>query len=159
MKEDFLKSLGYIGFTARIKRISDILIYSAREHYKNINIGIEPNWHLIFLLLKKEEQLTVTEIANRLQFSHPAVIKIVKKMKERGYLERFTDSKDSRKQCIRLSKKAIQELPIFEAEWQNIKVVINELVDDDFLIQLNQLEQKLNDKSFTERYREQITKQ
>ena len=157
MKVDFLKGLGYVGFTARIKRISDLLIYSAREHYNSINIGIEPNWHLIFLLLKEEEQLTVTEIANRLQFSHPAIIKIVKKMKEKGYLERFTDSKDSRKQCIRLSGKAIHELPKFEAEWQNIQLVIRGLVDDDFLERLNQLDQKLKDKSFQERYKDQIS--
>lgn len=154
MPEDFLLELGHIGFTARIKRISDLLIYSAREHYKSINIGIEPNWHLIFLLLKKEDQLTVTEIAHRLQFSHPAVIKIVKKMKESGYLESITDTQDSRKRFIRLSKYAIQKLPVFETEWENIQIVIKELVDDDFLMRVNLLEQKLNDKSFIERYKE-----
>ncbi|MDA3955071.1 MAG: MarR family transcriptional regulator [Bacteroidales bacterium] len=156
MNEDFLKELGHIGFTARIKRISDKLIYSAREHYRTLNLNVEPNWHVLFLLLKKEKQLTVTEIANQLQFSHPAVIKIVNKMKEKGYVVSYTDSKDNRKQFIQLSKKAIKELPRFETEWLNIQTVLEKIVDDDFLKNLNQLEKKLNDKSFVERYKEQI---
>ena len=74
MKDDFLQELVFVGFTARMKRISDSLMYDARKIYEDLDIGIEPNWHLIFLLLKKEEQLTVTEIAQKLGFSHPVVM-------------------------------------------------------------------------------------
>lgn len=158
MQEDFLDGLGHLGFTARFKRISDTLVYSAREHYKRINIGIEPNWHLIFLLLKKEEQLTVTDISQRLGFSHPAVIKITKGMKDRGYIESSVGPKDQRKQFLRLSEKALRELPGFEKEWANILKVIEEFVDDELLQTLHRLEQQLNEKSFTSRYAEKYGK-
>ncbi|WP_430965540.1 GNAT family N-acetyltransferase [Spongiimicrobium sp. 2-473A-2-J] len=159
MQEDFLDDLGDLGFTARFKRISDTLVYSAREHYKQINIGIEPNWHLIFLLLKKEGQLTVTDISQRLRFSHPAVIKITKQMKQGGYLESLVDPKDRRKQFLSLSKKALRELPGFEEEWANILGVIRGFVDDALLQGLYRLEQNLNEKSFTSRYAERYGKQ
>ncbi|NER13577.1 GNAT family N-acetyltransferase [Leptobacterium flavescens] len=154
MKNDFINELGHIGFTARMKRISDLLLYSAIDHYKQSGLGIEPNWHLIFLILKEEKALTVTEIAARLRFSHPAIIKIVRKMEEEGFLERSTDASDSRKQLISLSKKAIRKMPVFEKEWSDIEIVIKELISDDFLADLDRLEQKLGEKNFSERYRQ-----
>ncbi|WP_411029072.1 MarR family winged helix-turn-helix transcriptional regulator [Spongiimicrobium sp. 3-5] len=157
MENDFLNGLGFIGFTARIKRISDTLMYSAIEHYKNIDIGIEPNWHLVFLLLKQERKLTVTAIAEQLQFSHPGVIKIVNKMKEAGYLTSITDTQDARKQLIQLSDKALKELPKFEKEWNNIQLIIKEFVDLDMLYKLNGLEKDLKDISFVERYQRKFT--
>lgn len=152
MKKDFLAELNHIGFTARIKRLSDSLLYSSIKHYKNIELDVEPNWHLILLLLKKEHQLTVTDFAHHLQFSHPAIVKIVKKMKERGYLRSATNTNDTRKQFLQLSDKAIKELPKFEIEWNRIQTIVKEFVDDDFLQKLGQVEQKLNDMNFSERY-------
>lgn len=155
MKEDFLKELEFVGFTARIKRISDSLMYDARKVYEDLGIGIEPNWHLIFLLLKKENQLTVTQIAQKLQFSHPAIIKITKKMKEKGYLVRITDANDSRKQLLQLSEKGLKELPLFEKEWDKIERIIKEFVDQDFLDKLQGIEEKLNESGLFDRYKKE----
>lgn len=155
MKEDFLKELEFVGFTARIKRISDSFMYDARKVYEDLGIGIEPNWHLIFLLLKKENQLTVTQIAQKLQFSHPAIIKITKKMKEKGYLVRIADTKDSRKQLLQLSEKGLKELPLFEKEWDKIERIIKEFVDQDFLDKLQGIEEKLNESGLFDRYKKE----
>lgn len=151
MQDDFLQSLEFVGFTARIKRISDGLLYDARNVYKEIDFDIEPNWHLIFLLLKKEGELTVTQIAQKLKFSHPAVVKIVKKMKERGYVLSGADEHDSRKQLLKLSPKSLHELPRFEREWDQIQEVIQEFVDVDFLQKLAEMEKKLEEKGLFQR--------
>ncbi len=155
MKDDFLQELVFVGFTARMKRISDSLMYDARKIYEDLDIGIEPNWHLIFLLLKKEEQLTVTEIAQKLGFSHPAIIKIIKKMKEAGYIESITDIKDSRRQLLQLSEKSIKDLPIFEKEWTAIEKNIEDIVDKAFLQKLSEVEEKLQNGGLFERYKNQ----
>jgi DNA-binding MarR family transcriptional regulator len=148
---DYLKELEYTGITARIKRISDTLMHDARRVYEYLDLSIEPNWHLVFLLLKKESQLSVTEISHKLKFSHPAVINIIKKMKSRGYLISNTDAKDSRKQIIQLSKKAYQELPKFEKEWNDIQVVVGDIFNKEFLQKLSEVESKMADGSLLER--------
>lgn len=153
MKDDFLKELQFVGFTARMKRISDSLMYDARKIYEDLNIGIEPNWHLIFLLLKTEGQLTVTEIAQKLGFSHPAIIKIIKKMKEKGYIESITDRNDSRKQLLQLSEKSIKELPLFEKEWRAIEQIIEDIVDLEFLQKLSDVEERLQEAGLFNRYK------
>ncbi len=154
MKADFLKELKTAGYTARIKRISDSIIYDSRKVYAEIKLDIEPNWHLIFLLLKQEKKLTVTQISDALGFSHPAIIKIVDKMKSRGYLVSKTDSKDSRKQLIQLSKKAIKALPKFEKEWSKMKEVLDTIIDKELAILLDKLESRLQQKSLFQTYKD-----
>ncbi len=154
MKNDFIAELGYIGFTARIKRISDLLMYSAINHYRSSNIGIEPNWHLVLLLLSKEGSQTVTQIAERLYLSHPAIIKIIKKMKESGLVESTTHQKDGRKQLISLSEKAVRLLPVYQQEWATIERVLLQMVDEELLDKLDAFEKNFRAKSFSERYHE-----
>ncbi|MGX1929275.1 GNAT family N-acetyltransferase [Flagellimonas sp. 2504JD4-2] len=158
MLNDFLPELRHLGFTARIKRLNEKIVSSTFSHYFNQGLNLEPNWHVIFLLLKEKGELTVTEISNALGFSHPAMIKITRKMKHEGYLETHKDTLDGRKTLIQLSNKGRKALPIFEKEWLRIQEVLQEFVDDDFLEKLTALEQKLHDQSFAERYQNRYGK-
>ena len=105
-KEDFVGQLGFLSMAARMKRLSDHIMHSARQFYKEEGIDIEPNWYLVFLLLKEHECLSITEIAEALQFSHPSVITMVRKMHKNGYLRCTTDPADTRRQLVKLSPKA-----------------------------------------------------
>jgi len=151
MNNDFIRELAFKGFTARVKRLSDQLLYDARKLYEEINIGIEPNWHLVFLLLKKEKELTVTEIAQQLGFSHPAIIKIIKKMKEQGFVQSTLDTKDNRRQPIQLTDKGINNLPALEEKWEVIQDVVTELIGNEFLENFNDLETALKERNLYQR--------
>ncbi|WP_431121915.1 GNAT family N-acetyltransferase [Flagellimonas flava] len=152
MEPDFLQELKHLGFTARIKRLNESIVASTLDHYASLNLVLEPNWHVIFLLLKQRDTLTVTEMAQTLGFSHPAMIKTTRKMKEQGYLEHQKDALDQRKILIRLSKKGKRLLPKFEKEWNRIQEVLQEVVDDTLLKKLDTLEHNLKELSFSERY-------
>ena len=65
MKEDFVAALGYLTLSVRLKRISDTMVHSGRDMYKSLNLDIEPNWFLVFKLLKKYKSLSVTESSLR----------------------------------------------------------------------------------------------
>ncbi|WP_299121310.1 MarR family transcriptional regulator [uncultured Tenacibaculum sp.] len=152
MEKDFLTTLDYSGIIARVKRFSDSIIYDVRKIYDNSEFDIEPNWHLYFLLLEKEHRLTVTEIADKLKFSHPAVIKVIKKMEEKGYVLISTDKKDSRRKLIELSQKSKEMFPAFKLQWKKIKDIVNEIVDENFLLQFSQIEKNLDERNFFERF-------
>ena len=129
MKNDFLKELGHLGLIARLKRSSDAILYSIREMYKSENLDIEPNWHLVFLILKKHKTRTMTEIAEAFQLSQPAIVKIINKMKEKGYIDCKEDAKDNRKRQLKLSQKAINQLPGFEKIWSAGKASLKEMLE------------------------------
>lgn len=61
--KDFLKEIHYAGLTSRLKRLSDSLLNTTKEFYKSRGTDIEPNWHLIFLLLKEHGALNLTQIS------------------------------------------------------------------------------------------------
>ena len=120
MSNDFLYEMGFPGLTGRLKRLNDLFVNQTRQFYKEHDIDIEPNWHMIFLLLEKYEKLSITEIADNLQISHTGVIKLIKKMKKNGYLDSEQDSEDSRRHLLKLSIKAKQKLPELHGYWQAV---------------------------------------
>ncbi|MCT2561761.1 MarR family winged helix-turn-helix transcriptional regulator [Chryseobacterium herbae] len=151
--KDFLKEVKLAGLTSRLKRLSDNILYSTKDFYKSVDADIEPNWHLIFLLLKESDSLTIIDISERLQLSHPAVVKIIKKMKAAGYVKTNPHSQDSRKQILTLTPKAIQSLPKFEKYWDACVLTMLELLEGNstFLDSLGKIEEKINESSYKER--------
>lgn len=117
MEDDFLVEMGCAGLTGRLKRLSDAFIYSTKEYYRNQNLEIEPNWHMIFMILKKHKKLTVTDISETLNISHSAVVQLADKMKKKGYINTSKDPQDKRKHQLSLSQKAREKLPEFEHYW------------------------------------------
>lgn len=153
MSEDFLIEMGYAGLTGRLKRLSDAFMYQTRDFYREHNSEIEPNWHMIFLLLQKNETMTVTEIAEALQLSHPAIVKLINKMKKRGYINSNLDPEDNRRYNLVLSQKAIKELPVLEAYWEAGNKALEEMLEHNTLLleQLEQLEARMAEADFKTR--------
>ncbi|KAA6439675.1 MarR family transcriptional regulator [Dyadobacter flavalbus] len=150
---DFLIELKNAGFTSRLKRLSDALLYSTKDFYKTVGADIEPNWHLVFLILKRQGALSLTDISDQLQLSHPAIIKIVNNMKSKGYVETKTDTVDSRKQIITLTELALVTLPRLEAYWAAFEETVQDIMKDcpDFLTDLGKVEENLRGSSFKDR--------
>jgi len=153
MESDFLRDLEYLGLSTRFKRISDKLLYGAKDLYKSEGLEIAPNWYLIFYILKERKTITMSEIAELTQLSQAAIIKIINKMKAKGYLVTTTDTNDSRKQQLHLSKKALKELPKLEKIWEAGRKTIRDLVNDDpvFLEKFKELELREQQMGFKER--------
>lgn len=159
--QDLLIELEIEGLSSRIKRLSDALLYSTRDLYKSEGLDIEPNWNLIFRLFQHQNEITITEISERLQFSHPAVVKIVNKMKEKGYVVTSSDSLDKRKQNIMLTTKAKETLKIIEPYWNIGTQVIQDLIENspNFLKEITEIENKIKEKSYKERALEKLNQE
>ena len=159
MEEDFLSDLGALALAARMKRISDLMVHSARDVYKSLGFDIEPNWYLVLKLLERRHQLSVTEIASILRFSHSSVVAIVRKMKERGYLECRVDGADGRRQLAALSTKAKNELPRLNDVWAAGERAIASMIapHHDILVKLTHIENQLLESDFKSRTMHEIT--
>ena len=153
MSGDFLIEMGYPGLTGRLKRLSDAFMYQTRDFYRAHNFDIEPNWHMIFMLLQKNKEMTVTEISDALQLSHPAIVKMINKMKKAGYIDSDLDPEDNRKYNLMLSKKAKEQLPVLEPYWEAGDKALQELLghNTQLLDQLEELEAKMAEADFRTR--------
>ena len=153
MENDFLRDLEYLGITARIKRLSDVLSTSIRELYKIQGLEIEPSWHLVFLILKRKKSASMGEVAADLNLSQPALTKMVRRMISKGYIEVFRDESDFRKKILRLSSKAEAEFPKFEILWEAGCKAVKEIMElnPEFSGALEQFEDAVYQKSFKDR--------
>ncbi|RXM53053.1 MULTISPECIES: MarR family winged helix-turn-helix transcriptional regulator [unclassified Chryseobacterium] len=160
MDFDFIKELGYKALDSRLKRISDRMSHDVRKFYKEFGIDVEPNWYLVFMLLQKKGEISITDIAEPLGYSHPSVVVIVKKMTEKGYLVIKKDSEDKRKQMISLSSKAIGILPQLEKVWDSCEKAILKLLSEDLSIlsYLNTIDEELKNESFHNRFKNEYLK-
>lgn len=158
MRKDFLIEMEYPGLTARLKRLSDSFVYQTKEFYKSRNIEIEPNWHMIFLLLIKHGQLTVMQISEALDLSHPAIVKLINKMKNKGYIISNKDKEDNRKYQLELSDKAKAELPLLQQYWEAGNQAIEEMMNHnkELLEQLEIVEKNMDELDFKSRMHENL---
>lgn len=153
MPHDFLEDLGHLGVTARIKRLSDSLTSGIKALYLLQGVDIEPSWHLVFLYLKDRESATVSEIADSLRLSQPAMTNMVQRMLERDYLDVAPDDGDGRKRNVGLSGRARRMLPRFERIWAAGEASIGEILGRNtaFSGQLAAFESQIRERSFDER--------
>lgn len=152
MSKDFLADLGYLSFVTRLKRLSDKMLHDGRRMYRDLGMDIEPNWYAVFKLLGKEGPLPVTDIAERIGFSHPSVVSIVNKMCKAGYLEAGSSDGDNRKRFMKLSGLAVKRLPEFEKVWAAGVTTMKQMVPEaDALHIISLLERKTSEKGFRER--------
>ncbi|MEQ8472220.1 MAG: helix-turn-helix domain-containing protein [Marinoscillum sp.] len=155
--EDFAKELGCLGFTMRLKRISDALMHDGKKMYKQLGLDIEPNWYVIFRLLKREGKLSVMEISERVGMAHPSIITLTNKMIKAGYLISAQCMDDSRRRLLGLSEKAIDKMPEFENIWNaGEQGVIDAIAGTEIMNALTLIEERFGTKGFRERTLEKL---
>ncbi|KFF26610.1 MarR family winged helix-turn-helix transcriptional regulator [Chryseobacterium vrystaatense] len=161
MNQDFIKELGYKALDSRLKRISDRMSHDVRKFYKEMNIEVEPNWYLVFMLLQKNIEMSIVDIAEPLGYSHPSVVAIIKKMVDKNYLNIRKDNTDKRKQMVSLTEKAVDMLPQLEQIWDSCEKAILQVLSDDLgiLNYLDRIDSGLKDESFHHRFKKEYLKQ
>lgn len=156
--KDYAKELGCLGFTMRLKRLSDALMHDGKRMYKTLGLDIEPNWYIVFRLLKHENSMSVTEIAERIGMAHPSVIALTNNMTRAGYLSSVQCARDSRRRLLKLTDKAYKMMPRFEEVWNAGEVVIVQLLEDTKLLaHVEVLENRLLERGFSARTIDHLT--
>lgn len=116
-RNDFPRELQSLGLTVRLRRIADTVIHEARRLYRDLGIDIEPNWHVVLLLIEHHPGIGVAEIARRLGMTHPSVSTLVGQVARRGYLDVSDDPSDGRRRAVTLTRKAKRMMPKLKRIW------------------------------------------
>lgn len=146
---DFLRELGSVSATTRIKRISDALLHDGKRMYRQLGMDIEPNWYVVFKLIQRYGPRTITEIADAVGFSHPSVVSLVNKMIKAGYLAETRPADDTRKRVLSLTERAEKNLPEFEQVWNAATAGFKRmLADTDLIYMLETLESRIEERGF-----------
>jgi DNA-binding MarR family transcriptional regulator/ribosomal protein S18 acetylase RimI-like enzyme len=125
----YLASLGSLGFTYRLRRLSDRLQEDGRRLYSSVGIPLEPNWHILIDFLDGEGSSSVTEASAAMGVSHPTVIELARKLEAAGLIEAAVDPSDGRRRVLSLSAHGHGLLPDFRHLWDAIERELDDVID------------------------------
>ena len=155
--KDTIKELGALAFASRLKRLSDRLARDISRVYEEHQVQFEARWFPVAYLLSQKSPLSVTEIAEQLKFTHPAVNQIAGQMERSDLLVSSRDRNDDRRRLISLTKKGKLTVKQLQPLWEVIRKCTAELlesVDDGFLESVQKIENALDEKEMYARVSE-----
>ncbi|MBQ0735535.1 bifunctional helix-turn-helix transcriptional regulator/GNAT family N-acetyltransferase [Aquimarina celericrescens] len=101
----FFDNVGVMAIGTRLRMLSEKMTEDATEIYEMYGVGLKPKWFPVFYVLSKDQEKSITTIANEIGHSHPSVSKIVREMVKEGILLEKKDDSDGRKNNVVLSEK------------------------------------------------------
>lgn len=151
-----MAELGPLAFGSRLRRLSELISKQASEVYQSFGLDFDPKWFTLFYLLSRKTSLSVTEIAEELGFSHPAIIQLARELEQANLIESAKSGKDNRKRLLSLSEKGREILPELEKIWQAIHELNAKLIDKqrhNLLFAMEEMEQTLAEQDYLTRFK------
>lgn len=151
---DLIRELGPLAFASRLKRISERLMKDVSRIYREQEVDFQARWFPVLYLLGQTNSMSVTEIAQALQMTHPAIIQIASGMSDAGLLSSSKDASDERRRMLALSEKGAGVMTSLVPVWKDIEAANRELLsltDCDLLDALDRIETALDEEDMYQR--------
>jgi len=124
------QNLGYLVLGSRLRRLSEAFLSEINRAYQNEGIDFDASWFPVFYLLSKNGSLSIKELSEQIEISHPAASQLITGLKNKKLVTTATCADDGRRQLVQLtdSGKALlaQVLPV----WDAVSMAMEELVAD-----------------------------
>jgi DNA-binding MarR family transcriptional regulator len=122
------QNLGYLVLGSRLRRLSEAFLSEINRAYQNLGIEFDASWFPVFYLLSKKGSLSIKELSEQIEISHPAASQLITGLKNKNLVTTATCANDGRRQLVTLtiSGKALLEqvLPV----WQAVSMAMEQLV-------------------------------
>lgn len=141
-----MKTLASLSLGSRLRRLSDKLFTEVAIIYEQMGLTLNPNYFLLLNLINKMGPMGITQAAERLSVSHPAVSKLANKMIAEGYLIKDPHPTDKRASQLLLTEQSLCIIQQATPIWQTLKQHLDHLdslQDKSFLIALEDFENSL----------------
>jgi DNA-binding MarR family transcriptional regulator len=154
LERNIIEELGSLALATRLKNLSERLSKDVAAVYRASDFDFEPRWFAVIYALKEGDELSVTELAQLLQQTHPAVNQVANILVKKKIVTESKDEADQRKRMLKLSDKGIGLVNAMSPLWDKIRIADHELLSllpTDFLLSVKSLENSLDDKTMYDR--------
>lgn len=151
---DLVNELAELALATRLKRLSERLSVDVSKIYKESEVDFEAKWFLILCLLEREKVMTITEIADSLQLSHPAIVQLVQELIHKNLIKTTVDKQDGRKRMVSLTAMGKKTLTQIQPVLASIKEENKKWIDQasaNILTILTELEEALDRQTMYQR--------
>lgn len=123
--------LGYLVLGSRLRRISESFLSEINRAYQQEGIEFEASWFPVFYLLSQHDTLSIKELSEQTEVSHPAASQLITNLKNRGLLVSTTSTVDARRQQVTFSPKGLELLARIKPVWAAVEKSMNEMMDSE----------------------------
>src|SRR5277367_3598913 len=122
------QSLGYLVLGSRLRRLSESFLSEINRAYQNAGIDFDASWFPVFYLLSKNDNLSIKELSEQTEVSHPAASQLITNLKNRNLVTSAACADDGRKQLVQLTDGGKQLLEQILPVWNAILLAMDDLV-------------------------------
>ncbi len=149
-----LHDYGSLLLGSRLRKFSEALFAGVDEVYREAGVELPSRCFPVLFLLRDHGELGVSELAERLGQTHPAVSQMSRKLQRHGMIEEGSDPRDERRRLLSLSRRGRAVMSRLEPLWRAIVEAVAELERDHPLsAHLTVLDRALESRGFAERIR------
>jgi len=125
------QSLGYLALGSRLRRLSENFLAEINRAYQNEGIDFDASWFPVFYLLSKNESLSIKELSEQTEVSHPAASQLITNLKNRGLVTSATCADDGRRQLVQLTDNGRALLAQIVPVWDAILLAMDDMLVDE----------------------------
>jgi DNA-binding MarR family transcriptional regulator len=122
------QSLGYLVLGSRLRRLSESFLAEINRAYQNEGIDFDASWFPVFYLLSKNDFLSIKELSEQTEVSHPAASQLISNLKNKNLVISVTCTDDGRRQLVQLTESGRELLAKILPVWDAILLAMNDLV-------------------------------
>ncbi|QTE34766.1 MarR family transcriptional regulator [Mucilaginibacter gossypii] len=125
------QSLGHLVLGSRLRRLSEAFLAEINRAYQTAGIDFDASWFPVFYLLSKNDALSIKELSEQIEVSHPAASQLITNLKKRGLVSTGTCTDDGRRQLVTLTAEGRELLKQVIPVWDAISLSMADLVAKD----------------------------
>jgi DNA-binding MarR family transcriptional regulator len=125
---NFYQNLGYLVLGSRLKRLSEAFLSEINRAYQNEGIDFDASWFPAFYLLSKNNSLSIKELSDQTEVSHPAASQLITNLKNRKLVATNTCADDGRRQLVQLTEQGQKLLEQVLPVWDAVTLAMQQLV-------------------------------
>jgi DNA-binding MarR family transcriptional regulator len=148
-----INELGLLGMASRLQRLADMLRKDAAAIFRKYNSDFNIKWYPVILVVSRQIQVSLSELASELKYTHPSIIQLINEMEDERLVRSSDHKKDGRKRMISLTEKGRRKMEEIKPIVAGFEKVMAEITDteNNLLLALEEVERELRKESLFER--------
>ena len=152
-----LHDYGSLLLGSRLRKVSEALYAGVDEVYRGAGVDLPSRCFPILFLLRDHGKLGISELAQRLGQTHPAVSQMSRKLLRHRLVREAPDPHDDRRRLLALSPRGRSVMARLQPVWQAIVAAVGDLEADHPLSEhLTAVDRALEMRGFAARIRSRL---
>lgn len=152
-----LHDYGSLLLGSRLRKVSEALYAGVDEVYRSAGVDLPSRCFPILFLLRDHGRLGISELAEKLGQTHPAVSQMSRKLLRNRVVTESPDPKDDRRRLLSLSPRGRSVMARLEPVWKAIMAAVADLEAEHPLSQhLTAIDRALEARGFAARIRSRL---